>query len=215
MNNPRLLSTAAIALAMAFGTPSPAQANPVQEPYSDQFNGAFVEYGVRAGLSALPSSGLSGWSLDAGIRHSFPMYLGDTRLAYRYDNLASDDANVAIHGAGLTLGIHPLYLALLSNGFTGHVLASLHLEIGLGAQYALYRADASPELAESDLGFAWSLGAGFDLPLFNPNRGYAPWLNVLYRYRGGHLDLAEGPGISLGTHTAFVGLSWRVNGLLF
>ncbi len=184
------------------------------------FNGSFVEYGIRSGLSSLKQSELSdAWALDAGVRHSFPMYLGDTRVAYRYDNMSGDNTQISLHGIGLTFGLHPFYLALLSNNLLGHLFGSLHAELGVSAQYALFErsqqgSQAAKAVSHSDLGLAWSLGAGFDLPLWNPNHGHSPWLNVNYRYKTGKLDLPDNESLSLGGHTIFVGLSWRVNGLI-
>ncbi len=184
------------------------------------FNGSFVEYGVRSGLSSLKQRELNdAWALDAGVRHSFPMYLGDTRIAYRYDNMSGDDTQITLHGIGLTFGLHPFYLALLSNNLLGHLLASTHAELGVSAQYAIFERTSSTSLpannmSHTDIGLAWSLGAGFDVPLWNPNFGHSPWLNVNYRYKTGKLELPQNESISLGGHTFFVGLSWRINGLI-
>ncbi|MFU8807254.1 MAG: hypothetical protein ACNA8W_25825, partial [Bradymonadaceae bacterium] len=174
--------------------------------YSEYFSGAFTEYSLRGGLLRTGHSGLRGWTFDGGVRHSFPMYLGDTRLSYRYDSLESTDSTVTIHGSNLTLGIHPLYLALLSRGWMSHFIASLHLELGLGLQRGLRQSlDTSVDDARSGWGFVWSLGAGFDLPLMNPNRGSAPWLNVVYRYSGTTLAILEDIPGGRRTHALFAG----------
>lgn len=197
-----------------------AQNGITTDPGQQNFNGSFVEYSIRSGLSSLKHNEINdAWALDAGIRHSFPMYLGDTRLAYRYDKMSGDNTKISLHGIGLTFGIHPFYLALLSNNLLGHFLASLHGELGVSAQYAVFERtfpDPQPanDLKHTDIGLAWSLGAGFDLPLWNPNHGHSPWLNVNYRYKTGKLDLPQDENISLSGHTIFVGLSWRVNGLI-
>lgn len=180
------------------------------------FNGSFTEYSARAGLTRAQGAALKGWSLDAGLRHSLPMYLGDSRLAYRYDSLETSDASLSIHGTALTTGLHPFYLALLSRGLLSHFLSSLHLELGLGVQRGLRRARASQDIAvQSAWGFTWSVGSGFDLPLTNPNRGSAPWLNVVYRYGGTSLSILEDVPGSHRTHALFAGIGWRINGLAF
>lgn len=193
--------------------------SPAPSSGQQRFNGAFVEYSLRTGLSFLNQDELDqNWSLDAGIRHSFPMYLGDTRLAYHYDDIAGDNTDIALHGIGLTFGLHPFYLALLSNSLLGHALAAFHLELGVTARYALVdvaRATDQSTTSHSDFGIAWSLGTGFDIPLWSPNHGHAPWLNFNYRYQTGRLDLPDNETLSLAGHNLFIGLGWRVNGLLF
>ncbi|RAL23522.1 hypothetical protein DL240_05005 [Lujinxingia litoralis] len=170
------------------------------------FNGSFSEWSLRGSLgSAAPtlSEGLGG---ELAFRTSFPLYLGDTRLSYRYTRLGPQIPR-PVHALHLGVNLHPFYLALLSEGLVSHVLASLHLELGLGPQLA--RADD-----ETRLGFAGSVGAGFDIPLSRANRGRGLWLSTTYRRTWTTLRLA--PGLPRAhEHAALLGLSWRTNGVIF
>ncbi len=167
------------------------------------FNGSFQEWSLRGGPTLGGLDG--GWTADAGFRHSFPMYLGDTRLSYRFAGGGIDGEAHQIHGLHFTLGIHPFYLALLSQGLVSHFLASLHAELGLGAQLGVGEGVAA--------GFAPSVGAGFDLPITEANRGRGVWLNALYRRTWTTLSGPESG--RLHDHAFFVGLAWRINGPLF
>ena len=209
------LTPLAVWAVLAVLSPAGVAAAEPEERYTDRFNGSFVEYGVRAGRSLTVDHDGRAWSFDAGIRQSFPMLLGDLRLAYRYDDfeaLAGLDGEVDQHGLGLALGLHPFYILLLGSDWVSYVASSFYLELGLGAQYvALSRVGGE---AEGDLGVTWSLGSGIDIPLGDPDVGWAPWVNVLYRYHRGDLDLDNGGEVDLYLHTLFVGLSLRINGLL-
>ena len=200
--------------------PGAAQQPPAtEEPraYSRYYTGAFYEVGARALRSAAGDSQFGGWGWDAGLRASFPMYLGDLRLAYRFDALQAERDGVAAidqHSVGLTLAIHPLFLFLLGSDWPSYVVASTYLEVGAGGQWAsLVRALGQAPV--DDEGFWWSLGVGVDLPLWDPDVGYAPWLTVLYRNHRGDFDVSDEEAVSLSLHALIVGLAWRINGLPF
>ncbi len=192
---------------------SSAQAEePSEEPteaYSDAYNGSFVEWSVRGAPTTAPGTA---WAVDAGIRQAFPFLLGDTRLAYRYDRSVPEGyERIETHEIGVWGAIHPLYLLILGSDWISYVASSIYLELGLGGHFAI---GTLPESNETDLGFTWSVGAGLDIPLSDPDNGWAPWLNLLYRYRGADFDGGLGE-VELGAHAVFVGLGIRRNGLLF
>ena len=169
------------------------------------FNGSFFETSLRAGTALSSHYDAPALTADLGVRNSFPMYLGDTRLSYRFTAAQHDEVPLQLHGAHLTLGLHPFYLALLSRGFVSHFLASLHAEIGVGGVLGMFTEEDATRAAA---GLSWSLGAGFDLPITDANRGGGLWLNALYRRSWHTLPFA-------GDHALFLGLAWRVNGSLF
>ncbi len=191
--------------------------------YGDAFNGTFTDLSARYGFTTIAQNDYSGYAIDLGARMSFPMLLGDVRLAYRYDALTSDAGARApqapelsplqSHHAGASLALHPLYLVLLGADWLSYTIASLYLDLGLGVQYATR--DADDHLKRSDLGFTYHFGVGIDSPLWNPDVGYALWLNVLYRNQRADFDLDDSREIGLSAHTLFVGLSWRWNSLLW
>lgn len=163
-----------------------------QRAYSRYYNGSFWDVAARGGVN----SGVDGWALDIGLRQSFPMYLLDTRLSYRHDEFDSCTGD-EIH---VGLGLHPLYFALLGSDWLSYVFASIYAEVGAGIQLA------------DGVDAAWTLGAGVDIPLYDPDVGMAPWLNVLYRYEWTTAQLND---LDIDRHTLWIGLSWRVNGLLW
>ncbi len=182
--------------------------------YSKFFNGSFYEFSVRGGLSAVAGEDLDAWSVDAGLRQALPMLLADTRISYRYDRLSPDDDSLRlehhrlmVHGA-----IHPFYFFLLGSDWFAYVISSPYLELGVGGQYGLLDVADEPE---DDLELILSIGAGLDIPLSDPDRGFAPWLNVLYRYSASGFDRPDGSELDTDQHSFIIGLGWRVNGLLF
>lgn len=182
--------------------------------YSKFFNGSFWEVSVRGGVSAVAGEDLDAWTLDAGLRQALPMLLADTRLSYRYDRLAGSSSagvlehhRVMLHGA-----LHPFYFFLLGSDWLAYVISSPYVEVGIGGQYALLDFEAR---SETDLEFIWSIGGGLDIPLSDPDRGAAPWLNLLYRYSASGFDLPDGGELDTDQHSFIIGLGWRTNGLLF
>jgi hypothetical protein len=173
------------------------------------YNGSFVEVSGRAG----PTYGdnLSGWTADIGMRHSFPMHLLDSRIAFRHDELrpSQSGAHVQQESLGLTTAFHPLYLFLLGSDRWSYTLASTYLELGSGVD-ALTRHGSGAW----DLGFYFSIGGGFDIPIHDPDTGSGLWINVNYRYHVGDWEENQ-VDIDLSLHTLFVGLAWRNNGVLF
>ncbi len=168
---------------------APAQA---QVAYTPNFNGSFWDVSARAGLNM----NVDGWAADVGLRQAFPMHLGDTRISYRHDELnlgATDEVHVGF-------GLHPLYVVLLGSDWFSYVIASFYLELGAGVAI-----NEGPHPA-------WTLGAGLDIPLSDPDLGMAPWINVLYRYEW---TTAQIKSADIDRNTVFVGLAWRVSGLLW
>lgn len=216
----RLLSLAICVAAAVVLTPAVGSADTADVPdqpvaeHPDPFNGAFLEWSARAGAN-VPSSAQPGWIADVGFRNSLPMYVGDNRLAYSFGQSALDDRTVGIHGLHATLGLHPFYLALLSEGLFSHFLASLHLELGVGAQFAHLSAGDDAD-ADGQFGVTGSVGAGFDLPLTHPNRGQSLWINTVYRRKWSSVGFEiDGQTRRLHSHQFFIGLAWRTNGTLW
>lgn len=183
------------------------------------FNGSFRELSARGG-PLLPSARDSsvGWTADLGFRNALPMYIGDNRLAYTFGNWSMGERSAQQHGLHATLGLHPFYLALLSEGWRSHFLASLHLELGIGPRLARLSEERGQDGAGAmtQWGLAGSVGGGFDLPLTSPNQGKSLWINVLYRRSWSSLDFdADGATGRLHDHSFFFGLAWRNNGTLW
>ena len=187
------------------------------EGYSDSFNGSFVALGVRLGQTQAGTSGFDGDTLDVGGRFSFPMYVGDVRVAYRYDNLTNTGAgargDLNNHSLSASLALHPFYLFLLGSDWLSYTFASLYADVGLGVQRSTLRQPG--RAAEADLGLVWHWGVGIDVPLWDPDVGFAPWLNIMYRNHRATHDRDGVPDIGMPLHTVFLGLSWRVNTLVF
>jgi hypothetical protein len=199
-------STWTLATACCLLTSLSVSAEEAQGPF---YNGSFVEFSGR--LGATGGAGLRGWTADIGIRHSFPMHLLDSRIAFRHDELGASEmgARVQQESFGVTTSLHPLYLFLLGSDRWSYTLASTHLELGSGID-AVTRAGNTAW----DIGLYLSIGGGFDIPLHDPDTGSGLWVNVLYRYHLGDWEENEVDN-DLSLHTLFVGLAWRNNGVLF
>jgi hypothetical protein len=211
----------AIATLLAWASPSYAQQgfSDGWEPqadvvdYSDSFTGQFTGVEARFLLSNGEGEGLEGWGVDVGPRVAFPMGLGDFRLAYRYDALGAPEAPggaSTTHSVGGSFAVHPLYLLLLGSDWISYVAGSLYLDVGLGGQYsALTVGDET----RATPGFFWSWGGGIDVPLWDPDVGWAPWVNVSYRNHRGLGPDGAGEARWDSTHSLMLGLGLRFNRL--
>ena len=216
----RCLLTAAIVASFVFLAAGPVSAQDASEKnehseYSDYYTGAFVEYSVRGGASLATDAAYDGWHIDAGVRHSFPMLIGDFRIAYRYDRLSAGPSAGPLeqHGLGGYLAFHPAYLLMLGSDWLSYTLSSIHLELGGGAKFGVLEPADGGDF-ETGLGPFVSVGGGFDVPLGDPDTGAAPWLNFVYRWHVADFD-GEVETFDLDMHVLQVGLGWRINGLLF
>ncbi len=202
----------AVFLLLALSVTVVAHAQETEKPkYSPYYNGSFWEISVRGAPTINDDE--NGWALDVGLRQSFPLGLLDTRLSYRYDSI--EVPNIAVSGGfeahtlHLAGGFHPFYFFILGSDFWAYAFQGIYLEGGIGGQFSVVEQDDN---IGAGISFVWTLGAGIDLPLWDPDTGYAPWLNLLYRY---HATSLSNHDASLGLHTFFIGLGWRVNGLMF
>ena len=188
------------------------------EEQPQAFNGGFLEGAARGG-PLLPAGDTDlGWMADIGVRASGPMYTGDYRLAYQYGRWSTDVGTMNLHGLHGTLGLHPLFLALLGEGLTSHFLSSLHLELGLGPQFARLTTDNLDEQTEPvhRFGVAASVGVGFDLPITDPNRGQGLWVNTVYRRNWSTIQMTvDEHSYGATNHFFSLGLAWRSNGTLW
>ena len=217
-NPQRTVGLLALALALSLSLPpqsaaAQTKASPPasESPSGETYNGSFTEVELLGGLGW--PRGIDGrrWSLQANLRHSFLLHLGDTRLGYAYDRF---DAGPSLpdqrHGLWLHTGLHPFFISLLWNNWFSYVLASTHLELGAGALF-YPGANGQPYGAA---GFGWSVGAGVDLPLGMPDEGAIPWLHLLYRHTADATHWST-PDFPARTNALFVGIGWRLNTTLF
>ncbi|TXD37573.1 hypothetical protein FRC98_07740 [Lujinxingia vulgaris] len=201
------LAALLFALVFAAGAPLAAQEEPLPGEGDRPFNGSFSEWSLRGSINSTTPELSESLGGEVAFRSSFPLYLGDVRLAYRLSPLGDVEPG-PVHALHLALNLHPLYLTLLSEGLLSHFLASLHLELGFGPQLA-----TGPEDGPA-FGFAGSVGAGFDLPITRANRGQGIWLTATYRRTWTTLRTGvDQPRAH--EHAALLGLAWRTNGLIF
>ena len=179
------------------------------------YNGSFVEPSLRGAWVRADSRNLEGWGLDVGLRSASLLSLVDVRLAYRLDALRSTSANASSrtfsHTLGGHLALHPLALFVFGSDWLPYTIASLYVEIGGGARGA---PSGSGRTAAFGVAPVWSVGAGLDVPLGDADRGWLPWLHLLYRYNRGRWPAAQ-PQRALELHGVFVGLGLRTHGSLF
>ena len=186
---------------------------PPTGPYS--YQGAFWGVQLHTGMVARgdaigPVGGLS-------MRLASFMSLADLELgalASHYTVTQDPKEEIAITrvSAGLELHLHPFFLELLQEHWVRKLLASCYLSLGVNAEFVAYE---SPYVDGQEVDVGWSIGAGFDLPVTDPARGWALWLGFSYRYN----LISVRTGISgldnFDEHIALVTLGYRDNDIFF
>lgn len=214
----------AVLIASGAGLSEASAQQPEQQPELVEeapapFNGSFTETSLRGGPWFAGPIDSPGGIADIGFRHSFPMYVFPHRLSFVHgrwsrDNREDTEDRFRFYQLHATVGLHPFYLALLSEGMVSHFLASLHLELGAGARWMISR----PTVDERNhsLGVAGSVGVGFDLPVTNPDAGNSLWFNFVARrtWTTNRFDDVD-DAARFHDYSLLVGLSWRNNGMLW
>lgn len=131
-------------------------------------------------------------------------------MSYVVDSAGDSAGTPYRHGLWLHTAVHPLAPAILGSEWFHYLVGSPYFEIGAGG--LVYPGTFPGDVTSP--AFGWSIGAGIDIPLADPDRGQAPWLHVLYRFRTDATNLKSAAGRSR-TNTLYLGASWRFNGLLF
>ncbi len=189
---------------------------PDAQPYSSKFQGMFTEVGVRYGRTFAPHLS-KGQTLSAHTRFAFPMSIGDVRLAYTFNHLtpsSSQEASLTSqHQLGLHFAFHPLYLLMLGSNWLGYTLGAAYIDVGAGPQLA--NTSYAAHTSQRDAGLFWSVGAGIDIPLWSPEHGQAPWLNLSYQRQNTRYTLQPDTSSRLHHHNLMVGLAWKWNRLPF
>lgn len=126
----------------------------------DRFDGSFSAWQVQGGAAAVGGAGFTTPVLGASFRYATLLSLLDVQAGLRGRE----------GGAGLLVELHPhpFFLTQLTSGRFGLVLAGLH---GVLGAEALWR---------DGPGAAGHLGAGWDLPLSDPDHA-GPWVGLGWR----------------------------------
>ena len=204
-----MISLAAATATLALGAASAAGE-------STQYNGASIGFAATAGPLLLNDDRVSsraGFSAGFAGRLTGPMLLADVELGYQVSKLGSVSAgNVPFdlirQGFTTTVGLHPLFLALLGNRRIDYIAASFHADIGASLQVTSISAGGERS-TRGDV--AWHWGGGIDFPLTDPNLGRALWLGLLYRNIRLKTDLRPDISTDLGDHQVLLTLGYRWN----
>ncbi len=172
------------------------------------FSGAFTGITVRGGVPLERLRGGGGWSIDAGLRHAFPAYVGDLRAAYHLERLGGSAESAATrHGLSLHAAFHPGFYFLAGSDWPAYVIASLYADIGV--ETALYTGMGDG----NGFGLLPSFSAGVDMPLGDADAAPIPWLHISWRRYLATTN--RSPRAAAPYSSIQIGLAWRTNRTLF
>lgn len=199
---------------------NPSPSVPVDGNVGSGFNGSFIGIEVGGAVSALEwaraNDNIGGGGFVSG-RLSLVLYLLDIGLSYRIVRYGLSDVSISgnldRHIWVGSFKLHPLFATLVRGSLLDHILASTYVELGLGAEYALWEPAESVGSADGG-GFVMELGAGFDVPIGLPDGGDSFWLGLGYKKSWVTVDIGQAPDLDdWDEHIFFLRVGYRIHGV--
>ena len=107
-----------------------------------------------------------------------------------------------------------MFLRLIAADYLSRVLSAFYLQLGLSAEF-LALDSPEREVDRTDVAFGLHWGAGFDMPLSNPNGHGAFWLGFNWRWK----FIFHDPGFygqdDTDAHQVVLVLTYRFNNISF
>ena len=195
--------------------PSPPPPAPPPKAKANRYTGATYGLALLGGPTVLNDDALGsrlGFVVGVASRMTGLLQLSDVELGYALSRSSPTgprgEVGVLRHGISATMGLHPLFLAVLGNRWSSYVLSSLHLDIG-GSYHLTTLGFGGDSKTRGDIGWQW--GGGLDLPLQDPNQGSSLWLGLRYRQVRVNTDLANDRIHNVGEHQLLLTLEHRWN----
>ena len=116
---------------------------------------------------------------------------------------------------GIDLRLHPMFMRHLQGSFGDRLMAGIHLAFGAGADVLSTAGGAGTAARDrTDVGFAFGVGLGVDVPLTAPDDAtYSLWLGLGWRMRFVGFG-AGAPGLrDMDEHVALINLGVRFHDL--
>ena len=143
--------------------------------------------------------------IEGQLDYRFAAY----RVAHREQDLSLDH-----HIIGLAVAVHPLFLINLKNHWLAYAASSLHVRAGLGLSIADL---THPTRAGDDavVSFNYNFGAGFDVPISDPEVDWNAALGVHYLHSRTPVDLSPLGDVAMTEHLLLFSVLVRNNGVPF
>jgi hypothetical protein len=161
-----------------------------------RYTGAYWGLEAGAGLARAPDD--DSLHLRLGARFSSLLQVGD--LAVQYGLSGVDGGQ--LHRATVSGQLHPFFFFMLTGEGLWQSLAAVYVRLGLGAGVE-QRADGDATAL-----MLWDWGAGFDLPVTEPDDGRSLWLGLEYLRTSG---LDEDPVNRPVLQDVLLRVGWRIN----
>lgn len=192
-------------------------------PYSPNWTGAFVGFGALAGVATLqapfleqasPAPAFGAFLGACTVSALFEAQLAWWRSQHQTTFTGGIDSTLQRNTLSASVGVHPLFLWLISSGRSNFTIADFTAFVGPSLDFMSVQGD-DLDLRYRALGY--HLGARMDTYIDSPNDGGALWVGLEYRY-----NVTSGSGIDerlrrerAQQHLFVLRFSWRSNGMLF
>jgi hypothetical protein len=190
--------------------------------YSPNWTGAFVGFGALAGAATLqapfleqasPAPVVGAFVGACTVSALFEAQLAWWRSQHQTTFDGGIDSSLTRNTLSASVGVHPLFLWLISSGRSNFTIADFTAFVGPSLDLMSIQGDGL-DLDYRALGY--HLGARMDTYIDSPQDGGALWVGLEYRY-----NVTSGSAIDerlrrerAQQHLFVLRFSWRVNGLM-
>ena len=191
-------------------------------PYSPNWTGAFVGFGALAGVATLqapfleqaaPAPVVGAFVGACTVSALFEAQLAWWRSQHQTTFTGGLDSSLTRNTVSASVGVHPLFLWLISSGRSNFTIADFTTFVGPSLDLMSIQGDGL-DLNYRSLGY--HLGARMDTYIDSPQDGGALWVGLEYRY-----NVTSGSAIDerlrrerAQQHLFVLRFSWRNNGML-
>ena len=167
--------------------PDPPEYSEGDEPPVYLYQGAYWSLQGHVGLLARASpksAEAPGPLIGASARFAAVLSLLDLQahfFAGLYEATAGSGTPVSVgrYSLGLEARFHPFLITILSNSTFFYWLAGLYGSGGADLDITTLKPRGGP--VRTDVNVGWTIGAGSDFPLTDPNEGWGVWIGAQYK----------------------------------
>ncbi len=195
------------------------------EEAGKHYTGAHIGGAVTMGPSVLSNTGFDGgrlgYTLGVYGRLATTLSVVDLQLGYQFadhrvlleDPGNGETARIHHHALSVSMNLHPVFLRILGNNRWWYFIAGLYIQSGMSVEFVgIRRASGDASL---DTAFGLHIGAGFDVPLDDPDDGGGFWIGLNWRWSFVFMKAALEARDSIDTHAVLLAVSYRSNNLSF
>jgi hypothetical protein len=206
-------------VSLTLGTPISASAD--RSDVGTQYNGGFIAPGLFVGAEILASTNWddrASWLTGVYFRTASVLSVFDIQVEYSVAGhtlkSGAKRGRMTRHSVSTSLNLHPFFTRMLAADYGSRVLSAFYLQLGLSGEFMSLEREA-PDVDRTHSAFSLHWGAGFDMPLGDPNGDGAFWLGFNWRWKFVYWDPQFPGNNDTHAHQTVMVLTYRFNNISF